>query len=118
MQKRSWRRRRRRGGLKTVSCKRGGSPIMRFRFFIGFAAMAGVLLPVMQAQVRNTQRNPAAEWPMYNRDLGGTRFSPLNQITTRNVVRLTLAWTYKVGKVKAEGITGGTEFTPIVVNGM
>src|SRR5438876_2782575 len=63
-------------------------------------------------------KNPAAEWPMYNRDLGGTRFSPLNQVNARNVGRLTRAWTYKVGKVKAEGITGGMELTPIVVNGM
>src|SRR5262249_34125682 len=55
---------------------------------------------------------------MYNRDLSGTRFSPLTQINTRNVARLTQVWSYKVGKVKAEGITGGTEFTPIVVNGM
>ena len=55
---------------------------------------------------------------MYNRDLGGTRFSPLAQITTKNVSRLVPAWTYKVGKVRAEGITGGTEMTPIVVNGM
>ncbi len=55
---------------------------------------------------------------MYNRDLAGTRFSPLGQINTRNVGRLAQTWTYKVGKVRAEGITGGTEYTPIVVNGM
>lgn len=60
---------------------------------------------------------PAAEWPMYNRDLSATRYSPLTQINTRNVTRLTQAWTYKVGTVKASGITGGTEMTPIVVNG-
>src|SRR5262249_9176644 len=63
-------------------------------------------------------KNNAADWPMYNRDLAGTRFSPLTQINTRNVGRLTRAWSYKVGKVRAEGITGGTEVTPIVVNGM
>ena len=63
-------------------------------------------------------QNPGAEWPMYNRDLAATRFSPLTQINTRNVGRLTRAWTYKIGKVRAEGITGGSELTPIVVNGM
>src|SRR5690349_10510685 len=80
--------------------------------------VATLLLPLLQGQVRNTSRNPSAEWPMYNRDLGGTRFSPLTQINTKNVNRLRPAWTYKVGKVKAEGITGGTEVTPIVVNGV
>ena len=84
---------------------------------IGFAILAAAIITALQAQQR-TPRNPAAEWPMYNRDLGGTRFSPLNQINARNVDRLVPAWSYKVGKVRAEGITGGTEVTPIVVNGM
>src|SRR5262245_30700249 len=82
---------------------------MQSRWFIGVAALAAAAFPILQGQVRNPQRNPAADWPMYNRDLSGTRFSPLNQITARNVARLTPVWTYKVGKVKAEGITGGTE---------
>lgn len=82
------------------------------------AAMLLVLLPFVEGQVRNAVKNPAADWPMYNRDLGGTRFSPLTQINTKNVNRLARVWTYNVGKVRAEGITGGTEVTPIVVNGM
>src|SRR5499433_4003903 len=82
----------------------------RFGCLIGFAALA--------ALAQTPQKNPAVDWPMYNRDLAGTRFSPLTQINTRNVARLTRAWTYKVGKVRAEGITGGTELTPIAVNGM
>ena len=73
-------------------------------YWVPFSVLvATLLLPFLQGQVRNT-RNPSAEWPMYNRDLGGTRFSPLAQINTKNVNRLTQAWTYKVGKVKAEGI--------------
>src|SRR5262247_2516000 len=83
---------------------------MRLRWLIGFVVLA--------AAAQTPQRNPAADWPMYNRDLAATRFSPLNQINARNVGRLQLAWTYKVGKVSAEGISGGNEFTPIVVNGM
>src|SRR5947207_10339180 len=78
-----------------------------------------VLLAALAAfQVGTSPKNPAAEWPMYNRDLAATRFSPLTQINSRNVGRLTRAWTYKVGKVRAEGITGGSELTPLVVNGM
>jgi quinoprotein glucose dehydrogenase len=87
---------------------------MKMRLFVVIALTA---LSISQGQVRNSGKNPAAEWPMYNRDLGGTRFSPLTQINTRNVARLAPVWSYKIGKVKAEGITGGAETTPIVVNG-
>ena len=52
----------------------------------------------------------AADWPMYNRDLAGTRYSPLTQINVGNVAKLTQAWTYRTG--------GALEVTPIVVNGV
>src|SRR4029453_1341708 len=35
-----------------------------------------------------------SELPMYNRDLAGTRYSPLKQITTGNVSKLVRAWSY------------------------
>ncbi len=88
------------------------------RWIFLIAAITASVLPVVEAQVGTSQKNAAADWPMYNRDLAATRFSPLTQINTRNVSRLTRAWTYKTGKVRAEGITGGSELTPIVVNGM
>jgi len=56
---------------------------------------------------------------MYNRDLMGTRHSPLMQITPANVSRLRQVWSFKVGKDPTSGgITGGSEFTPIVVGGL
>ena len=51
--------------------------------FIGVLVSTGLL-----AQTTAT-RNAAADWPMYNRDLAGTRYSPLTQINTTNVARLT-----------------------------
>ncbi len=36
----------------------------------------------------------AGDWPTYNRDPGGTRFSPLTEITPANVGTLAIAWTY------------------------
>jgi alcohol dehydrogenase (cytochrome c) len=41
-----------------------------------------------------------ADWPMYNRDYDGTRFSPLAQITAANVATLAPVCTYSLG-VKA-----------------
>lgn len=38
---------------------------------------------------------PAGEWHHYGNDAGGSRFSPLNQITQDNVSQLKVAWTYR-----------------------
>ena len=56
---------------------------------------------------------------MYGHDLASTRFSPLAQIDTENVSRLTLAWSYPM----RPGGTGPSaasfsQVTPIVVNGV
>lgn len=34
------------------------------------------------------------DWPNYSHDAGGTRYSPLKQINTKNVTKLKLAWTF------------------------
>jgi len=63
------------------------------------------------------------DWPMYNRDLSGTRFSPLKQITPANVASLKEAWSYRFHR-PGKPITGLSpselyqEITPIVVNGI
>src|SRR5512132_1129737 len=71
-------------------------------------------------------QSPApGDWPRYGRDLAGTRFSPLTQISTGNVARLKTAWTYRL-RSEAElgrggrggGIGGYSQATPIVVNGV
>jgi quinoprotein glucose dehydrogenase len=76
-------------------------------------ACVGALLAQGRAAV-----GPDGEWPMYNRDLAGTRYSPLRQINTTNVSQLKQAWSYKLGAHPSAGsITGGSEYTPIVVGG-
>jgi quinoprotein glucose dehydrogenase len=64
------------------------------------------------------------DWPMYSHDLSGTRYSPLTQITSKNVANLKPAWTYRL-RSDAErnaagggGVAGYSEVTPIVVNGV
>ena len=42
------------------------------------------------------QRMPDGDWPMYTRDLTGSRYSPLGQINARNVAKLQRAWTYRL----------------------
>jgi quinoprotein glucose dehydrogenase len=58
-----------------------------------------------------------ADWPSYNRDLAGTRYSPLRQVSTTNVDELRQAWSYPLGN-SASSATGGSELTPLVVDGV
>jgi quinoprotein glucose dehydrogenase len=91
---------------------------MRTRSTLILAALA--LLPSLAAQ--DTGRESVAgggDWPMYNRDLMGTRHSPLTEITPANVSRLRQVWSFALGKDQtAGGITGGSEYTPLVVDGL
>src|SRR5215470_13944532 len=99
---------------------------------------AAVLVPTL---AQTPKSNSSADWPMYNRDLAGTRYSPLTQITSANVSNLQMAWSYRLGNAPAGrgaapasqaggdagrggGRGGGAvptvnpEATPIVVNGI
>jgi alcohol dehydrogenase (cytochrome c) len=55
---------------------------------------------------------PAANWPSYNGDYTGRRYSALKQINLNNVAQLRLAWVFHPGN------TQNLEATPIVINGM
>lgn len=54
------------------------------------------------------------EWHAYGNDPGGTRFSPLDQLTPGNVSRLAVAWTLDLGPGPKEG-RGGLEVTPLKI---
>src|ERR1700746_1789436 len=61
-------------------------------------------------------QNSAGDWPMFNRDWAATRYSPLTQINTKHVSKLTRAWSPKLNRHPSSGsITGGSEFPPMVV---
>ncbi len=60
---------------------------------------------------------PVAGWPTWGGDAGGTRHSPLTQITRENVGRLELAWRFHTGDVSDGSLTRGKsvfEATPIL----
>jgi quinoprotein glucose dehydrogenase len=56
----------------------------------------------------------AADWPMPGRDPGGTRYSPLTQITPANVSQLKVAWVYHM-KPAATTNFRPSEDQPLVV---
>jgi quinoprotein glucose dehydrogenase len=74
-----------------------------------FATAAG------QSRPRPSTRN--GDWPHYNADLKGTRYSPLDQINGSNFNRLEVAWRFKTDSLgprpeyKLEG-------TPLAINGV
>jgi len=64
--------------------------ITRVGGLVSAVMMAAVAAHVGSAQ-QGTGRNPDWDWPTYNRDLAGTRYSPLTQINTGNISTLVQA---------------------------
>jgi len=60
------------------------------------------------------------DWPAYGRDAGGTRYSPLKQITRDNVAQLKPAWEYHTGALTPKSDLNSSaafEATPIMIDG-
>jgi quinoprotein glucose dehydrogenase len=51
------------------------------------AVLAGILLPAGWSQT---------DWPVLGHDAGAMRYSPLDQINTKNVKQLKLAWSFDI----------------------
>jgi len=94
------------------------------------SAFVGTAVVVLLAHAADTQQRAAAsgDWPSYRHDEAGTGYSPLRQITTRNVAALTRVWTYGLqasaaGSASAVGrgaanAAVNSQATPIVVSGV
>jgi len=82
-----------------------------------------VALPFLAAAASADPRaaTPDDEWPSYGRDAGGSRFSPLAEITRENVSKLAVAWTFHTGELEeakqARWKNATFEATPILVDG-
>ncbi|MEO5742555.1 MAG: PQQ-binding-like beta-propeller repeat protein, partial [Vicinamibacterales bacterium] len=69
-----------------------------------------VALPGQPGRTQQAAPQPGAEWPMYRRDYAGSGYSPLAQITTKNVSSLREVWSYRLQD------DANSQATPIVVN--
>lgn len=74
----------------------------------------GLLLVVAACTTSPPSRD---DWRVTGGDPGNTRYSTLDQINTRNVAQLRVAWTYHTGDLPPDG-HGEIQATPIVVNGV
>ena len=68
-------------------------------------------VPVTDAMLRNPD---PADWLMIRRDYKASYYSPLNQITAKNVNELHLVWSWAM----QEGASNGNQPAPIVHNGV
>jgi len=92
-----------------------------------FAPLAAVVLAacskppeppqVVPGAVPTVEYHRGADWPSYNRDLAGTRYSPLRQISATNVDELRQAWSYPLGAATGAA-PDGSQLTPLVIDGV
>jgi quinoprotein glucose dehydrogenase len=76
-----------------------------------------VFLGGCQSEITVPPGGPVADWPAYGRDAGGSRYSPLTQITRDNVKHLQVAWTYRTGDIPTKEQAAAFEATPILIEG-
>jgi alcohol dehydrogenase (cytochrome c) len=91
--------------------------------FGSLTTAAGIAPPVVQDVTYERIRNARAEpqnWLTYYGAYDGQRYSPLDQITTENVVRITPAWVFSFSPhgLHAGQSTYAFENCPIVVDGV
>lgn len=93
-----------------------GSSIPRYSALVVVLLTVYVFIDGTGYEVRElTQRsgintvNTATDWPSYGNTVGGSRYSPLDQINLENVEDLELAWSYRTG------MGGSFKATPLQV---
>lgn len=103
-------------------CERGwgrsGDPVGLYRLaLLVLLSLVVTSCDADEPALRDDSGPGAAGWPVYGGSPGGTRYSPLSQITRENVSRLEVAWVYHTGDYEGErpGV-GKTAFqaTPIL----
>ena len=104
-------------------CMARGRSFRALRVTWAFVAIVIVSVSVLAQVAQKSEQSAAADWPTYNRDLAGTRYSPLDQINTRTVSTLHEVWSYRFHP--EEGFVEGPspselfqQVTPIVVDGV
>lgn len=83
-------------------------------------ALIAIFAPGCGPEAALDRSGPVAEWPEYGGTKGGSKYSPLDQITRDNVDRLEIAWQYRHGDASdGSGDSARTSFqaTPIVADG-
>ena len=117
------------GFLRTLKPREGSTPTPRKIELAGGGAIDGVVMNegAVDLQLLGTDRKihlfrragnrfrpvtSQADWPSYNGQTNGSRYSTLSQITKSNVANLRPLWTFSLGN------TSPLQGTPVVVEGV
>lgn len=99
---------------------RGRRWVKRLAILVCLVAAVWVVKANYRPRIDIDYSGPTAGWMVYGKDSGGSRYSPLTQITRENVEYLEKVWVYQTG----EDYTGtrykngaAFEATPILVDG-
>ena len=80
-------------------------------------ASTALIVAPLAAQSNKAPADPPGEWRNYNRDLGGSRYSPLSQVDRGNVNKLALAFVWRPDSGVAPR-ESKNESTPLMVHGV
>ena len=78
-------------------------------------ASAAAVILAGAAAAQEMGDGPRADWPTYGGSFGHERFSRLGQVTTKNVARLRVAWTFAIPDAGTDD--NSLQTTPLVVRG-
>src|SRR5215472_18267912 len=93
-----------------------------FCIAIASVALAGAPLraPMVSVDPGTIGKSPVTNWPTFNGDYSGERYSTLTQIGPANLNRLAPQWVYRINDVGAQrgAPVPVIKCTPILVNGV
>lgn len=89
-----------------------GFPTLAIGAFVLWMHQSDSIQSVTYDATDNALNAKHAEWVHYGNDVGGSRHTPVGQITPANIGQLEVAWSYSTG---AEHFGNGLEVTPIMV---
>lgn len=92
--------------------KRAGSFLLFLTALLPFSLGAQGLNPA------TLLKQPTDNWPTFNGDYSGRRYSPLKQVNAENVKSLGLAWTYHANPGGGNPFGPSIKATPLEVNGV
>ena len=73
-------------------------------------------IPIIIMLSCSTTRKPYTTWSVYRGDQGNTAYSALDEINTKNVSELDVAWTYHTGDADS-GNRSAIQNNPLIANG-
>jgi len=71
---------------------------MRIRFNIISSVFSLCIFTVLQSACNENSLSESTDWPLYGNNYSNHRFSPLKQVNTDTINKLTLTWKYNTGK--------------------